>query len=204
MVKLAWRSRGKKKCSLKMSRNNFSIDILNCARLCFRARIKTRFRGSQKATHQGGMVAPRSHQFFGTARMQGGYPEELMKTISSKTQFPTLCRSPWAPFAWNESKTTGRHLPRMLFGIAAILCLCLGFSAAGLHAQGYGTISGTITDSTGAVIASATVTATQPLTGAIRTVETGKDGEYVFPALLPNAYTVSVTAPGLETHLAPV
>ena len=25
-----------------MNRNNFSIDILNCARLCFRARIKTR------------------------------------------------------------------------------------------------------------------------------------------------------------------
>ena len=123
-----------------------------------------------------------------------------MKTISSKTQFPTLCRSQWARFAWNESETTGRHLPRMLFGIAAILCLCLGFSAAGLHAQGYGTISGTVTDSTGAVIASATVTATQPLTGAIRTVETGKDGEYVFPALLPNAYTVSVTAPGFETH----
>jgi hypothetical protein len=84
--------------------------------------------------------------------------------------------------------------------IAAIVSLCIAFSAAGLHAQGYGTISGTVTDPSGAVVASAKVTATQPLTGTIRTTETGRDGVYVFPTLLPNAYTVSVAAPGFETY----
>lgn len=123
-----------------------------------------------------------------------------MRKTSSTIQTPRLSRTWWTRFVSNEPANAESHMLWILPGILAILCLCMGFATTGLHAQGYGSISGTVTDPTGAVIASATVTATQPLTGAIRTVETGKDGEYVFPALLPNAYTVTVTAPGFETH----
>ncbi|MGA2569353.1 MAG: carboxypeptidase-like regulatory domain-containing protein [Terracidiphilus sp.] len=82
----------------------------------------------------------------------------------------------------------------------AILSVCGFFAAAGLHAQGYGTIGGTVTDPTGAVVASATVTASQPLTGRVTTVTTNKEGAYVFPALLPNAYTLSIAAPGFQVY----
>ena len=104
-----------------------------------------------------------------------------MKTISSTIQCISKYRVRWAL-------------------AASIALLLAAFCAAGLHAQGYGTISGTVTDPSGAVVASASVTATQPLTGAIRTVETGKDGVYVFTTLLPNAYSISVTAAGFQTY----
>ncbi|MGO8756992.1 MAG: carboxypeptidase regulatory-like domain-containing protein [Terracidiphilus sp.] len=76
----------------------------------------------------------------------------------------------------------------------------LALSAAGLHAQGYGTISGTVADPSGAVIPGASVTATQVQTGATMTTVTGKDGRYVFPTLLPAHYTVSVAAAGFELY----
>jgi len=88
----------------------------------------------------------------------------------------------------------------MLAAIAAIACLCLGFSATSLHAQGYGTISGSVTDPSGAVVTGATVVATQVQTGATTTTDTGKDGRFVFPSLLPSGYTLSVTAAGFESY----
>jgi hypothetical protein len=88
----------------------------------------------------------------------------------------------------------------MLASIVAIVCLCLGFSATSLHAQGYGTISGTVTDPSGAVVTGATVVATQVQTGTRTTTDTGRDGRFVFPSLLPAGYTLSVTAAGFESY----
>ena len=85
-------------------------------------------------------------------------------------------------------------------GVAAILVLCAVFSAAGLHAQGYGTISGTVTDPTGALVGSATVTALQTLNGVVTTTDTDRDGHYVFPTLLPAPYVISVSAAGFQTY----
>jgi hypothetical protein len=92
---------------------------------------------------------------------------------------------------------------RKLAGCASVLAvvgLCFAFSAASLHAQGYGTISGTVTDPSGAVVPSATVTATQTQSGTVTTAVTGKDGHYVFPTLLPAPYTVSVSAASFELY----
>jgi hypothetical protein len=88
----------------------------------------------------------------------------------------------------------------MLAGIVAVVCLCLSFSATSLHAQGYGTISGTVTDPSGAVVTGATVVATQVQTGATTTTDTGKDGRFVFPTLLPSGYSLSVAAAGFESY----
>jgi hypothetical protein len=85
-------------------------------------------------------------------------------------------------------------------GIVAVMCLCAAFSAATLHAQGYGTISGTVNDPSGAVVPGATVTATQTLSGTVMTAVTGKDGRYVFPTLLPAPYALTITATGFETY----
>jgi hypothetical protein len=57
-----------------------------------------------------------------------------------------------------------------------------------------GTLAGTVTDSTGAVIPGATVTAKNAGTSAERTVKSGPDGVYVVPGLAPGIYDVTVTS----------
>lgn len=71
-------------------------------------------------------------------------------------------------------------------------------SSARSHAQGFAKIVGTVTDSSGAVVPSATITATQTQNGTTSTVKSGADGGYIYPALLPSSYTVSASAKGFE------
>src|SRR5215472_5619708 len=71
------------------------------------------------------------------------------------------------------------------------------------HAQGVGRISGTVTDSMGAAVPGATITAQNTGTGALRTVRSDSSGGYVFPSLLPATYTLSATASGLATFNQP-
>jgi hypothetical protein len=67
-------------------------------------------------------------------------------------------------------------------------------------AQGFGSISGTVADPSGAVIASATITATQISTGRQTTAVSGSNGNYVFPTLPPSAYVMKVSAKGFESY----
>ena len=55
-----------------------------------------------------------------------------------------------------------------------------------------GTISGTVTDPSGAVVAGATVTVTNSETGLVRTTTSGTAGEYTAPDLPPGTYSVVV------------
>jgi hypothetical protein len=82
--------------------------------------------------------------------------------------------------------------------VAAIMLIA--FSASGLFGQGYGAISGTVTDPSGASVAGATVKVVQVQTGRTTVVTSGKDGEFVFTTLLPSAYSLSVSAKGFETY----
>ncbi len=59
-----------------------------------------------------------------------------------------------------------------------------------------GSISGIVTDNSGAVIAKASVTITNTATGAVRVSETNAKGEYVVSQLNAGDYTVSITAAG--------
>ena len=81
-----------------------------------------------------------------------------------------------------------------------IMSFFIAFSVASLHAQGYGTISGTVSDPSGAVIASATVTATQTQTGRETTITSRGDGVYIFPTLPPSGYSIMVSASGFENY----
>lgn len=84
-------------------------------------------------------------------------------------------------------------------GITLLFC-GLGCVPRGAMAQGYGSISGTVTDGSGAVVPGAEVTATQTTTGlALKTITTG-DGTYVFPSLAPSVYNVSVVRNGFESY----
>src|ERR1700730_9951111 len=61
-----------------------------------------------------------------------------------------------------------------------------------------GTIRGTVTDSTGAVIPAATVTVTDVLTNAARETSTNSQGNYEIFGLKPGTYRVVITAVGMS------
>ena len=72
------------------------------------------------------------------------------------------------------------------------------FSAGAGWAQTTGTIRGSVTDPSGALVPGASVTAAQSDTHVARTVTTNESGDYEFPALPVGRYTVSVQAPGFK------
>lgn len=84
---------------------------------------------------------------------------------------------------------------RIAFCFAGILSLLL-LLTPGLAAQGFGSIQGTVSDPSGALIPGAKVVATAINTGQTNTVPSNQSGRFVFPQLLPTQYSISV-APAL-------
>lgn len=68
--------------------------------------------------------------------------------------------------------------------------------------QASGAITGTVRDNTGAVVAGAGVTISDPQRGLQHKATTNADGDYLFAALASGIYNVSVTAPGFEKYQA--
>jgi len=66
---------------------------------------------------------------------------------------------------------------------------------------GSGSISGTVTDVTGAVIPNATVTATALATNASMNGVTSAQGEFTLSSLAPGRYTLTVTASGFQRYI---
>ena len=92
-------------------------------------------------------------------------------------------------YVMNGNNNHSRRVIRVAF--ASLL------AASALFAQStYGTIGGTITDSTSAVIRSAQVEALNQETKTSRSVVTDDYGRYSFVNLDPGVYTVSAAAPG--------
>ena len=58
----------------------------------------------------------------------------------------------------------------------------------------YGTLTGTVTDKSGAVVPKVTVTLTNQGTGEVRAATANAVGEYRFGDVLPGTYTVAVAA----------
>jgi outer membrane receptor protein involved in Fe transport len=89
------------------------------------------------------------------------------------------------------------NLRRVLVCLAALVLLALGVGAG---AQTFrGTILGTVTDSSGAAIAGATVTVKNLDTGLVRTVTTSADGSYSAPELPIGSYSVTVEMGGFKS-----
>src|SRR6266705_1865407 len=82
---------------------------------------------------------------------------------------------------------------------AMLLMLSVLFVPTFASAQGLGSIVGTVTDPSGAAIASAKITAKEAGTGFVREAGTDDQGYYVIPSLRPAAYIVSVEARGFST-----
>src|SRR5580704_6346093 len=81
-----------------------------------------------------------------------------------------------------------------------LISIALLLSPVFSHAQGLGSIVGTLTDSTGAAVASAKVTATQTATGLSREAISNTDGYFVLSSLSPADYSLTIEAQGFRSE----
>ena len=93
-----------------------------------------------------------------------------------------------------KKETLREHLA----GVVAALVLLLGLSTS-TFAQQNTTLEGTVTDSTGAFIPGAQVTATHDKTGVATTSVADETGNYQFIGLPPGLYTLTAQVPGFQT-----
>src|SRR6516164_10012898 len=84
---------------------------------------------------------------------------------------------------------------RRVLAALAISFFCLITTSVRVNAQTfYGSVVGSVTDNSGAVVAGATVTITNLGTSESRTADTNAAGEYSFVNLVPANYKVDVQA----------
>jgi hypothetical protein len=83
--------------------------------------------------------------------------------------------------------------------LSYVLATFLTIATAVAQVGGGGTIQGTVTDPSGAVVTGAAVTATNVETGVETSRATNEAGFFVLSPLQPGEYTVTVTAPGFQT-----
>jgi hypothetical protein len=76
-----------------------------------------------------------------------------------------------------------------------VLVLLISIAA---FAQDTGSITGTVTDPSGAIVANAQVVVSSPERGINRTTSSNSEGEYSVPAIPSGSYNVSVTAQGFK------
>jgi len=94
-----------------------------------------------------------------------------------------------------QSVRSGRPTRSVLMILLAVL---LGLSESAGAQSVAARLMGTITDSSGAVVAGAVVTTTSSGTGRKQTVVTGRSGEYVVFPLEPGSYRIQVTKDGFR------
>ncbi|MGH9740696.1 MAG: TonB-dependent receptor domain-containing protein, partial [Candidatus Acidiferrales bacterium] len=91
-------------------------------------------------------------------------------------------------------------MKRISAQLLVLAAFCL-LSSAAVFAQATSQISGTVTDASGAVIASAQVTATQTNTGIARTVTSDASGVYTLLSLPLGPYRIEVKKEGFTTFV---
>jgi Carboxypeptidase regulatory-like domain len=93
------------------------------------------------------------------------------------------------------------HFQRILF---PALTLLFAFAPALLFGQGYfGTVSGTVTDSSGAIIQGARVILLDEEKGYQFAATSNSDGRYLFVSIPPGSYAVTAEARGFEKTAHP-
>jgi len=93
--------------------------------------------------------------------------------------------------------TPQRHAMRLQ--ICFLASLLMVACAARAQVAGTGTIQGTVSDATGAVIANAAVTLTDPSTQVARSTKSDGSGLYIFPNISIGTYLLQATSAGFET-----
>lgn len=86
--------------------------------------------------------------------------------------------------------------------VAVLLALVILLPGLFTQAQEFrATLSGQITDPSGALVVNAAVKAVNDDSGTIYTAKTTKEGTYYIPYVLPGTYTVTVTAQGFKAAI---
>jgi hypothetical protein len=90
------------------------------------------------------------------------------------------------------------HMFKQIARITGLLALVILMGALNLSMaqSSQGGISGTVTDSTGAVVGGATIDVTNAATGEKRSVTASENGEYAIPNLTVGLYTITANATG--------
>ncbi|HEX7157858.1 MAG TPA: carboxypeptidase-like regulatory domain-containing protein, partial [Edaphobacter sp.] len=96
----------------------------------------------------------------------------------------------------NRNKRNSGSIFILLVVFLSVAFAAATFTSPALGQVLYGSITGTVTDATGAAVPNVNVTATDQGTGAARMVQSGSAGEYQIGNLLPGTYTVSIAATG--------
>jgi hypothetical protein len=94
---------------------------------------------------------------------------------------------------------SGKWIKVSLTMLALVFCLVWTAQRATAQTAGEGSIEGTVTDPSGAVIANAAVTATNNATGIATAVKSSSAGFFTIAPVLPGTYSVQVVAKGFKT-----
>jgi Carboxypeptidase regulatory-like domain len=90
----------------------------------------------------------------------------------------------------------GVSMKRVLLSIAVVVL----FATFAFGQAETGSISGTVSDATGAVIPSASITVTNAATSAVRTTQTGNIGQFDVPGLEPGHYRLKINKSNFQTY----
>jgi hypothetical protein len=88
-------------------------------------------------------------------------------------------------------------MPRWLTGFWLTAFFVL-FSSVAFGQRDLGTVTGIVTDASGAAVPNATVTIVEDATGVSRTTQTNDSGNYSMPTLKPGTYTITVESTGFQ------
>ena len=105
-----------------------------------------------------------------------------------------------------EDQMKGREFRRRWAGkariveVSVVLLVCLLSGGVGLAQVRNSTITGTVTDESGALIPKAIVTVTNQLTNETVTTQSGAVGDYTVPYLAAGRYALSIDAPGFKPY----
>ena len=106
--------------------------------------------------------------------------------------------------ALSDHKNLSRRLRNWAaIGSVTALLLLMVLSATQAIGQSVasGTVVGTVTDPSGAVVSGADVTLTDQTTNVVSKTSTNKDGHFVFVNVTPSTYDIKITKSGFETAL---
>ena len=147
----------------------------------------------------GGFVRERSRNIDGlepVGRTMGNQPETRLGTSKHFGGTVMLMNL--------DSKSLVKRMVSAWFMRALLPGLALCLASQGAWAQANrGSITGTVTDPSTAVVGDVTVTATNTATGVPATTVSNGEGIYVIPNLPPGVYTVEFRRDGFETLVHP-
>jgi hypothetical protein len=119
------------------------------------------------------------------------------KRLAAGLAQSTVSRTPATSSHPERGRRCGNAITSAVF-IAVAFTILLTFAAVPVFGQAFGTISGNVTDPSGAGVPGATVTATEAGTGFARSVTADPTGHFIIPNLRPTQYNFTVVQTGFK------